>query len=184
MKTRAPLTHLALLAALGLFLLGEFPEPIFLKRLGCLLALLLAVSSCTTIASFGLATWRDAWRVCWFGAGTQAAADPHVSRVAQAIASQGQVVRDLALSFAVMRICEPILAIAQAVDWSPRAWGAAMSDAIVFGALGLLVGEMFFGRVARETRAHVGLPSAPPSLWPLSFLVLPALTLFFVTYSL
>lgn len=172
---KAPL-HIALLAVLVAFLLGEFHEPLFLFEVAYWSALLLAIASLATAASHGWPATQSAWRTLLRGTAPRPAPT--------ALALMARLVRDLALALAALAATLPLLMLAADRVPPPAELAALIRMALLLGVLGLVVGEMWIARAARDLAARCELPVDRPGLAPLTFLVLPTLVLFAVFYQL
>lgn len=152
------LLHLALVLALCTALLGEWRDPMFLHELARNGGLLLALGGLIALAASGPAALGRAWKAHLQGDD------------APALALPARLVRDLGLALALLAVADPLLQLAQGEVPPPAVIGGAISDALLFGFLGLALGELWLGRAAGRTRSA--------GLAPLAFLMLPALVLF------
>ena len=172
------LLHLALLALLTLALLGELGDPVLVFELLRHAGVLLGLASLVVLAGHGFPAAREAGRAL-FGA-TPSEGDDTSSRAATALATGGRVLRDVALGLALLAIAGPLLLLARGALPEPQELAAAISSALVLGVLGLVLGELWLGRAARDLAARKGRPLPAAGLAPLAFLVLPTLILVLV----
>ena len=169
------LLHLALLALLTLALLGELTDPVLALELLRHAGVLVGLASLVVLAAHGFPAAREAGRAL-LGATPP---DEHdaASLAAVALATGGRVLRDVALGLALLAIAGPLLLLARGALPEPQELAAAISSALVLGVLGLVLGELWLGRAARDLAVHAGRRLPGVGLAPLAFLALPTLIL-------